>query len=108
MGSSTCGSASSCGIRGDLQGAIDQFTWRPTLQPDYSDAWRERGIQEARVSKNARGEEALRKAIALNPSDFDALASLGGILRKTDRLDEAGAVLPARRSTSRVDIPIRC
>jgi tetratricopeptide (TPR) repeat protein len=75
--------------QGDLQGAIDQFTAATTLQPDYSDAWRERGIQEARASKNARGEDALRKAIALNPSDFDALASLGGILRKTNRLDEA-------------------
>ena len=75
--------------QGDLQGAIDQFSAATTLQPDYSDAWRERGIQEARASKNARGEEALRKAIALNPSDFDALASLGGILRKTNRLDEA-------------------
>jgi tetratricopeptide (TPR) repeat protein len=75
--------------QGDLPGAIDQFSAATALQPDYSDAWRERGIQEARASKNARGEEALRKAIAINPSDFDALASLGGILRKTDRLDEA-------------------
>jgi len=75
--------------QGDLPGAIDQFGAATTLQPDYSDAWRESGIQEARASKNARGEEALRKAIALNPSDFDALASLGGILRKTNRLDEA-------------------
>jgi len=75
--------------QGDLQGAIDQFTAATALQPGYSDAWRERGIQEARATKNARGEESLRKAIALNPSDFDALASLGGILRKTNRLDEA-------------------
>jgi tetratricopeptide (TPR) repeat protein len=75
--------------QGDLQGAIEQFTAATTLQPDYSDAWRERGIQEARATKNARGEDALRKAIALNPSDFDALSSLGGILRKTNRLDEA-------------------
>ena len=60
--------------QGDLPGAIEQFTAATTLQPDYSDAWRERGIQEARASKNARGEDALRKSMALNPSDFDALA----------------------------------
>ncbi len=66
----------------DLTGAIEQFTAAITLQPNYSDAWREKGIQEARLTKNAQGEDALRKAIALNPHDFDALASLGGIFRR--------------------------
>jgi tetratricopeptide (TPR) repeat protein len=74
---------------GDLQAAVGEFTAATTLQPKYSDAWRERGIQEARLTKNAKGEDALRTAIALNPHDFDALASLGGLLRRTNRLDEA-------------------
>jgi Flp pilus assembly protein TadD len=74
---------------GDLDGAIAQFTAATTLQPDYSDAWRELGIQQARQTKNVQGEEPLRKAISLNPHDFDALASLGGLLRKTNRLEEA-------------------
>lgn len=78
--------------QGDLQGAVDEFTKATTLQPAYSDAWREKGIQEARLTKNVKGEEALRQAIALNPQDFDALASLGGLLRKTNRLDEAAAM----------------
>ena len=75
--------------QGDLEGAVEQFTLATELQPDYSDAWRERGINEARITKNAKGEEALQTAIRLNPEDFDALASLGGILRKLGRLDEA-------------------
>jgi Tetratricopeptide repeat len=74
---------------GDLQGAVDEFTKATALQPKYSDAWREKGIQEARLTKNVKGEEALRTAIDLNPHDFDALASLGGLLRKTNRLEEA-------------------
>jgi len=78
--------------QGDLKGAIAEFTAATQLQPDYADAWREKGIQEARFTKNAQGEEALRKAITLNPDDFDALASLGGLLRKTNRLEEAGAM----------------
>jgi tetratricopeptide (TPR) repeat protein len=78
--------------QGDLEGAVEEFTRATTAQPDYSDAWRERGINEARLTKNARGEEALRTAIRLNPEDFDALASLGGILRKTGRLEEAAAM----------------
>jgi tetratricopeptide (TPR) repeat protein len=74
---------------GDLQAAVREFTTATELQRDYADAWREKGIQEARLTKNAQGEDALRKAIELNPHDFDALASLGGILRKTNRLEEA-------------------
>ena len=74
---------------GDLQSAVDQFTAAIQLQENYSDAWREKGIQEGRLTKNKVGEEALRKAVAFNPQDFDALASLAGILRKTDRLAEA-------------------
>lgn len=74
---------------GDLQAAVDQFTAATQLQENYSDAWREKGIQEGRLTKNKVGEEALRKAVAFNPQDFDALASLAGILRKTDRLAEA-------------------
>ena len=74
---------------GDLQEAVAEFTAATALQDDYSDAWRELGIQEARLTKNATGEASLRRAIELNPQDFDALASLGGILRKTGRLEEA-------------------
>jgi len=73
----------------DLPGAVEQFTAATELQPDYSDAWRERGIQQGRLKKIKEGEESLRRAIQLNPNDFDALASLGGILRKTGRLEEA-------------------
>jgi tetratricopeptide (TPR) repeat protein len=75
--------------QGDLEGAVEQFIAATEDDPSYSDAWRERGINEARLTKNAKGEEALRNAIQLNPEDFDALASLGGILRKTGRLEEA-------------------
>ena len=42
--------------QGDLEGAVEQFTLATDLQPDYSDAWRERGINEARLTKNAKGK----------------------------------------------------
>ncbi|MBA2306009.1 MAG: hypothetical protein H0W08_25740 [Acidobacteria bacterium] len=74
---------------GDLKAAIDELTAATELQPNYADAWREKGIQEARDKQLAKGEASLRKAVALNPQDFDALASLGGILRKSSRLEEA-------------------
>jgi tetratricopeptide (TPR) repeat protein len=78
--------------QGDLKGAVEQFTEAAKEQPDYAEAWRERGINEARLTKNEKGEDALREAIKVNPDDFDALASLGGLLRKTGRLDEAASM----------------
>jgi tetratricopeptide (TPR) repeat protein len=69
--------------------ALKEFIAATELQVDYSDAWRERGIIEARLFKDSQGEASLRQAIRLNPEDFDALASLGGVLRKSKRLDEA-------------------
>jgi tetratricopeptide (TPR) repeat protein len=35
------------------------------------------------------GEASLRKAIQLKPEDFDALSSLGGVLKRQNRLTEA-------------------
>ena len=78
--------------QGELQAAVDQFAAATTLQPNYSDAWREKGVQEGRLKRPVEAEASLRRAIELNPSDFDALASFGGILRKAGRLDEAAAM----------------
>jgi tetratricopeptide (TPR) repeat protein len=58
------------------------------LLPDYSDAWREYGVAQNQLHRKAPleypddGVGFLRKAIDLNPDDFDALASLGGALKR--------------------------
>lgn len=51
-------------------------------------AFRERGIAEGK-NDSVKGEASLREAVRLDPNDFDAWASLGGILRRTDRLENA-------------------
>ena len=71
---------------------MDQFTAATTLQPDYSDAWREKGMQEGRLKRPVEAEASLQRAIDLNPSDFDALASFGGILSKAGWVDEASVL----------------
>jgi tetratricopeptide (TPR) repeat protein len=86
--------------QGDLAGALEQLMIATSLQPDYADAWRERGVHEARLSDGTNGEESLRRAIALNPDDFDALASLGGILRRGGRLAEAAELYERAVSVS--------
>lgn len=78
--------------------ALEQFTAATVAAPSYGEAWRERGIVENKIAQNARqpldanpapGETSLRRAIALNGKDFDALASLGGVLKRAKRFAEA-------------------
>jgi tetratricopeptide (TPR) repeat protein len=66
------------------------------VAPGYGEAWRERGVAEGQLWRKAvdraglpDGVASLREAIRLNPRDFDAHASLGGILRRQGKLSEA-------------------
>lgn len=57
-------------------------------------AWRERGIAENKLADAEQilagfGAESLRRSVALNANDFDAHASLGGVLKRAGRLEEA-------------------
>ncbi len=87
--------------RGDWDEALEQFTAAIALAPDYAEAHREKGIAENKLFGKTRqppdGEESLRKAVQLNPEDFDALASLGGVLKR--KQDFAGALEAYRKST---------
>jgi tetratricopeptide (TPR) repeat protein len=79
---------------GDMREALEQFDAAVRVDPKYSEGWREKGIAESVLSREpdwtgANGEASLRKALELNPDDYDGLASLGGVLRRQKRLDEA-------------------
>jgi tetratricopeptide (TPR) repeat protein len=78
--------------------ALEQFTRATAVSPDYGAAWREKGIVENKIAQNAKkamdtdpapGEPSLRRAIELNNKDFDAYASLGGVLRRAKRFAQA-------------------
>jgi tetratricopeptide (TPR) repeat protein len=78
--------------------ALEQFTRATALSPDYGEAWREKGIVENKIAQNAKrpmdtdpapGESSLRRAIELNNKDFDAYASLGGVLKRAKRFAQA-------------------
>jgi tetratricopeptide (TPR) repeat protein len=61
-------------------------------ESSYSDAYRELGIAQNKKDRKifaSAGEESLRRAVYYSPGDFDAWASLGGVLRRADRLDDA-------------------
>ena len=74
---------------GQWQQALEQFEDAARMAPGYSDAWRELGIAQGKLGRGAEGEQSLRKAVELNPGDFDALASLGGILKRKGDLAAA-------------------
>jgi tetratricopeptide (TPR) repeat protein len=86
--------------RGRWRDALEQFDAAVNAQPDYAEAWREKGIAENKIawqgappepaSSPAPGEDALRRAVKIDPDDFDAHASLGGALKRAHRLAEAG------------------
>jgi Flp pilus assembly protein TadD len=87
-----------CRDREVWEEALEQFTGATTLSPTYGEAWREKGIVENKTAQQAKqpmdgdpapGELSLRRAIELNNKDFDALASLGGILRRAKRFAPA-------------------
>jgi tetratricopeptide (TPR) repeat protein len=76
--------------------ALAHFQQATEALPTYADAWRERGIAENKLYWKANrapelpsGEASILQSIAMNPADFDALASLGGILKREGRLEEA-------------------
>jgi tetratricopeptide (TPR) repeat protein len=77
-----------------LNSALDKERRLGEKRPDstYSEAFRELGIAQNKRDREhfpRSGEEALRRAVHLAPEDFDAWASLGGILRRAG--DREGA-----------------
>jgi len=80
--------------QGEWDEAVRLFTDVTTELPAYAEAWRERGIAENKTARadaaaDAPGETSLRQSIALNLNDFDAHASLGGVLKRAGRREEA-------------------
>jgi tetratricopeptide (TPR) repeat protein len=84
--------------RGQWEEALKEFDASIDAEPTYGDGWREKGIAEnklfvtrGRPAGAANGEESLRKAVTLNAADYDAWASLGGVIkREADNLDKTG------------------
>jgi tetratricopeptide (TPR) repeat protein len=81
---------------GQWQKALEQFDAAVAAAPTYGEAHREKGIAENKLYHKAGapagmpdGIVPLQRAVDLNPEDFDALAALGGALRRAGRLDEA-------------------
>jgi len=75
-------------VGGRFPEALEHFIKATAIDPQYAEAWRERGIVEnkiyAKTKTGPTGQESLERAVELNPKDFDALASLGGVLKRAE------------------------
>ena len=60
-----------------------------TSHPDSTLAWTNLGNAEVQMGDRAKGEEAFRKAVTLDPASADALNNLAWLLYQEKRLDEA-------------------
>lgn len=77
--------------QGKHHGALEEFTTVTKIAPGYGEAWKEKGVVEGLIArliaKDKRppwlhdGVAALERATMLSPDDFDAWASLGGVLK---------------------------
>lgn len=76
--------------------AAELFRRSVQRSPGYADAWRELGVAQGKLKLASEAEASLRRAIELNAGDFDAMASLGGILKRKG--DIAGAAEMYRQS----------
>lgn len=90
--------------QGNWGGALLEFSESARFSPGYADAWREKGIAENKLycqpgasAELPTGEASLTKATSLNPDDFDAYASLGGVLKRLGNYE--GALSSYRRAT---------
>lgn len=73
--------------------ALEEFITITKLEPGYAEAWREKGVVEGLIARTIPSKErkkanwlpdgydSLRRATRLNPNDFDAWSSLGGVLK---------------------------
>lgn len=86
-------------LKSDWKEAVKYFEKATGLSPTYSDAFRELGIAQNKIYWAAQdkedlpiGKKALRMAITYNNQDYDAYASLGGILKREKLYEESLAV----------------
>ncbi len=87
---------------GDWVGAVTALDEAVRLEASSAAAWRELGVAlnklSASVSDSRTGEDELRRAVALDPRDFDGWASLGGVLKR--KADLQGALEAYERAVT--------
>jgi Tfp pilus assembly protein PilF len=75
--------------RHDPAAAVKRLEAAVEMAPQFALAWNELGTIAYQTRKFDRAEECFRQALDLNPTAFDPLVNLGGVLVTVHKLDEA-------------------
>jgi tetratricopeptide (TPR) repeat protein len=75
--------------RHDSTAALQHLERAVKLAPQYADAWNELGTIAYQTQQFARAEECFRESLWLDPTAFEPLVNLGGVLITLHRVDEA-------------------
>jgi tetratricopeptide (TPR) repeat protein len=75
--------------RRDVATAVKRLEHAVALAPQFSAAWNELGTIAYQTRKFDRAAECFRAALEADPSAYEPLVNLGGVLITLDNLDEA-------------------
>lgn len=78
--------------QGKLGEALDHFEAALARDPNRGTSWSRKGYLLAQLGRRDEAEAALRRALELSASDFNALEQLGELAHKSGRADEAAAL----------------
>jgi len=83
---------------GNMVDAIKAFEQAIALEPNFEDAWQALAGCYEHVTNLSQQEKCLRKLISLKPKAFGYLSTLGDVLRKQGRFEEAREYLIQAKS----------
>lgn len=75
--------------QGKLNEALAEYQSSAKTDPKRATTWSRIGYIQAQLGQREEARGSVRKALALNPNDFNALEQLGEIELKDDNFDEA-------------------
>ena len=73
----------------DTVGAERAYNQALEIYPKFAAAWNALGVLAHQQRQNDRAEECFRKAMELDPEQFEAVVNLGGVLLGKGRIEEA-------------------
>jgi tetratricopeptide (TPR) repeat protein len=80
-------------VKGDHQGAIDELLRAVAEYPEFAIAHSELGVEYQKLNQLEKSDEHLRIALKLKPGAYEPLASLGIVLVRMKKHEEAESVL---------------
>lgn len=83
-------------LQADLDLALEVLDAVTELAPEHSEGWHQRGLVHAMKNETDQAITDLRRALAMEPSNYNAMRDLGAVLQQTG--DQRGALDAYRKA----------